>query len=334
VTRRHYPLAAKDHRGRNVLATLNQKIARYLGGFGRQRYVGLAEPHWLELDLGDLAEAKQATLYLTGWIWPADTSANVAIAQDPRFRTPESTLGGAQPPTLLIPDGRGGWATAISNMGFPSGKTQTVAVDLPLDKFPKGDYRVRVATAMELYWSDAFFTVDEPHVDLHVTKLPVANADLHYRGFSQIYQSTPTSPFLFDYDDVDPSPCWLPIRGPYTRYGDVTELLRRADSCYVAMSVGDELALRFQALSAAAPGRKRTYLFHANGWLKDFDMNGGASDQVGPLPFEGMSKYPYDLPEKYPETPEGLNFLRTYMNREPERRQFWDLLRPQPARNR
>jgi hypothetical protein len=231
-------------------------------------------------------------------------------------------------------------------MGFPSGKLQTVAVDLPLGQFPTGDYRIRIATAMELYWHEAFFTVDEKDLELAgrasdgpslarpanlaVTRLPVAKADLHYRGFSQMYQDTPTSPFLFNYDIVDRAPMWLPIPGPYTRCGDVTELLEKPDDRYVVMNVGDELTLHFTALPPPPAGRRYTFLFYANGWLKDFDMNGGASETVGPLPFAGMSRYPYSSPESYPQTPEGQEFRRKYLTREPDAREFWDQLRPVP----
>ena len=331
VRQRRPPLAARDHRGRDVLDIIRRRDGRYLGGFTRLRYVGLAEPHWLELDLGDLRGAKEATLFLTGWVWPTDTSANVAISQDPRFRGGPQVIGGSSPPALLVPDGRGGWVTAAPCVGFPAGKLQTVAVPLPLDRLPPGDGRVRLATSMELYWDEVFFTVDEPRAAVEVARLPVAAADLHYRGYSRISQASPTSPHLYDYDDVDPRPRWLPIRGRYTRYGDVTELLHQPDSRYVIMGTGDELTLRFPAPPPAA-GRTRSFIFYANGWLKDFDLNGAASDQIGPLPFDGMSRYPYCEPEQYPTTAEHERFQKTYLTRTEDWEAFWDALKP--AENR
>ncbi len=348
ATEKRAPRAARDHLGRDVLQTIHRRDGKYLGGFARRRYVGLAEPHWLELDLSDLSHAKRATLFLTGWIWPTDTSANVAISQDPRFSGPEGVVGGVQPPALLVPDGTGwatGWTTAIPSMGFPSGKLQTVAVDLPLDKFPphpslspaggegrvRGDYRVRIATSMELYWDEVFFTVDEPAVDLSVTKLMPVAADLHYRGYSRVGQESRESPILFDYHDVDPGPRWLPVPGPYTRFGAVTELLRQPDSAYVVMSPGDELTLEFDTLPPPAPGRRRTFVFFASGWLKDFDLNGEASDGAGPLPFDGMSRYPY-LPEEEKPPPEFQQFRARYVTREAQRQLFWEALRGRGGR--
>src|SRR5207253_7301110 len=55
------PVAARDHHGRDVLSYIRRRDGVYLGGFERQRYVGLAEPHYLELDLGDIGDARMIT---------------------------------------------------------------------------------------------------------------------------------------------------------------------------------------------------------------------------------------------------------------------------------
>jgi hypothetical protein len=250
----------------------------------------------------------------------------VAISQDPRHSGASGIIGGVQPPSLLVPDGRGGWTTALPMMGFPCGKMQTVAVELPLERFPPGDYRVRIATSMELYWDEVFFSVDEPLADSHVQQLTPALADLHYRGYSHVYQTSPIGPQLFDYQDVDKDPIWPPRPGPYTRYGPVTELLSDADTRYVVMGPGDELTLEFAALPPPPAGQRRTFLFYGNGWLKDFDMNGASSEAASPLPFDGMSRYPYAPPEEFARTPELQRFLKEYMIRQADGR-FWDLLR-------
>jgi hypothetical protein len=321
------PKAARDHRGRDVLDVIAHRDGHYLGGFRRQRYVGLAEPHYLELDLGDfslgdLGKAKQVMLFLTGWIWPTDTSGNVAISQDPRFAGPTGVVGGAQPPALLVADGKGGWTTLLPMMGFMSGKMQTVAVPLAVEQFPSKDYRVRIATSMEIYWDEVMFTVDESLAEHTLKKLSAAAAELRYRGYSRIQQVSPTSPFVHDYHDVDPRPAWLPVPGRCTRHGPVAELLTAADSQYVVMSPGDELALSFNELPLPRPGWARTFIFYGNGWLKDFDMNGSAGEAIGPYPFDGMKRYPYAAPESHPYP----QFLRDYLNREDDLDRFWNRL--------
>jgi hypothetical protein len=112
------------------------------------------------------------------------------------------------------------------------------------------------------------------------------------------------------------------MKGPYTRYGPVAELLHEPECRYVVMSPGDEMTLEFDALPPPSSGKKRTYLFYGNGWLKDFDMNGGASDAVTPLPFDAMPGYPHH--EKLP--PKLEEFRKAYLTREADA-EFWKLLR-------
>jgi hypothetical protein len=57
-------------------------------------------------------------------------------------------------------------------------------------------------------------------------------------------------------------------------------------------------------------------------------MNGSAGDQIGPYPFDGMSRYPYQLPEEFPTNGPRGRFLREYLTREANGGEFWDLLRP------
>lgn len=320
------PLAARDHTGRDVLDLIRHRDGIFLGGFERRRYIGLAEPHYLELDLGDLSEARSATLFLTGWVWPTDTSANVAISRDSRFRGSGSVVGGTQPPSLSIPDGEGGW-THLGMIGFPCGKMQTVAVPLPLERFSGGDYRVRIATSMEIYWDHVFFSTDDPAADLvplRIQRLKPTQADLHFRGYGRPYQQSPIGPHLYSYYDVDRRPIWKPIPGPYTRYGSVTELLLQPDDRYVVMAPGDELTIEYPFVPPPQAGWSRSFVFFASGWLKDFDMNGVSSESAGPLPFAAMTRYPYSPPETHPHP----NFIRQYMTREPDVQRFYDLLRP------
>ena len=66
---------------------------------------------------------------------------------------------------------------------------------------------------------------------------------------------------------------------------------------------GDQLELDFQAaaLPALAPGDTRDWLVRLDGYNKDGDFNNGWAQQVEPLPFHGMSGYPYPAHERYPD---------------------------------
>jgi hypothetical protein len=107
------------------------------------------------------------------------------------------------------------------------------------------------------------------------------------------------------------------MTGRYTREGDVRELLLASDDMFVISRPGDELILSFAAekLPPLPKGWKRTFLLYADGFSKEMDINSASPDQVGPLPFHGMSKYPYSWPERYPLTEKRRRYLETYNTR-------------------
>ena len=105
--------------------------------------------------------------------------------------------------------------------------------------------------------------------------------------------------------------------GRYTREGDVRELLLHSDDMFVISKPGDELSLTFDArrLAPLTRGWTRTFLLYADGFSKEMDINSASPDQVSPLPFHGMSKYPYFSPETYPLTPARAASIEKYNTR-------------------
>ena len=305
VAERRRPVSATDHLGRDALPALSALDDAYVGDFEPLRYQGLSEPHDLVLDLGDFDPGQPVQLYLRGWIFPTDASINVALSQS-------SSLATVMPHLQVIGEG-GEWVTAVPELSFPSGKNKTIVQNLT-GLFPTDDHRVRIRTNMNIYWDEVFFalgaaaaagstpaTVGEPTTaPTRLTVLQPVAADLRHRGFSREYRKGGRSgPPWFDYGTVSQEPRWRPIVGRFTRYGDVLPLVGEADDRYPIMAPGDELALRFAAagLPELQDGWTRTFLIYTEGWLKDADMNTAAGWKVGPLPFHGMSHYPYDESE-------------------------------------
>ena len=121
----------------------------------------------------------------------------------------------------------------------------------------------------------------------------------------------------YDYRQVSFTSPWKVMTGRYTREGDVRELLLSSDDMFVISRPGDELILSFEAskLPPLPEGWTRTFLLYADGFSKEMDINSASPDQVGPLPFHGMSRYPYAWPERYPLTPKRRKYLETYNTR-------------------
>ena len=60
----------------------------------------------------NLNNPQQITLFLTGWIYPTDTSLNVAFRQDPE-------VDGPRMPSVWVPDADGQWKETIGLHGIP-----------------------------------------------------------------------------------------------------------------------------------------------------------------------------------------------------------------------
>ena len=301
------PMSAVDEQGRDVLPLITQRDGRF-PTFERTPYDGLVERHWLELDLGDLSSVGEPVLYLDSWIYWAESSTVIAIAQDPRYAF--------EPVRLEVPDGEGGWRTAIESVGLPTSKGLVVPVPLAGVLRP-GDSRLRLTTNLCVYF-DQVFVAAADHADACMMhELPVMAGDLHYRGFSRMTERDALGYERFDYADVNRAGSWSPPSGRLTRYGDVTPLLQEPDDMYVIFGPGDELAMLFdgRGLPALPAGWRRSYIFYANGWVKDGDLNTLHSGTVEPLPFHAMSTYPYGPDEHYPNDAEHNRYHEQYNTR-------------------
>ncbi|MEX0728954.1 MAG: hypothetical protein WD065_21950, partial [Planctomycetaceae bacterium] len=308
VSERRAPIKAVNHQGRDLLPEMLNEDDRYAQPFDHRIKQGLVEEHFVELDLGDLDHPQKITLFLRGWMYPTGPSVNIAISQNPDITPPK-------PPALSVPDANGEWKEVIPFTGFPGGKAKTIAIDLS-NAFLTNDYRLRLSTNMEFCWDAAYYTVDEPGVELKEAVLPMASADLHFRGLSRMTLDEHNGPEHFDYDRVLTEPFWSPMQGKFTRFGDVRELITATDDLLLVMGAGDEVTIRWQVPEPPLPsGWKRDFILHNVGWNKDDDLNTAYGHQVEPLPFVGMPHYPYDVIPERMKTDAYLHYLKTYQTR-------------------
>ena len=311
VSEKRYPKSAVDHRGEDVSAALKAFDYRYAVEHAPGPYQGVVEPHAIILDLGDVSNDTPLTLFLSGWIFPTDTSINVALFQNPAINP--------RFPSVAVKNEKDEWETVIDMIGLPAGKNKTITVDLT-GEFLSEDRRVRIETDMQIYWDTAFFTVGTQTVPMEMTTLNPDSADLHYRGFSEMYRPNPHAPHLFDYQKVTKDAQWRDLAGYYTRYGDVASLLQEVDDMYVILNAGDEITVEFDAsrLPILKAGWVRDFILYSDGWDKDGDINTLTSQTVEPLPFHGMSKYPYPATEHYPDDDVHQRYQREYNTRRVE----------------
>ena len=308
VSKKYLPLSAVDQAGNDMREAVLAKDQTHTKHLTAGAFQGITELHDLILDFGNLTRPDSIFLFLQGWLFPTDASINVNISQ--------SNTTNLIFPKLQVINAAGIWETVIDNLGFPKGKNKTMIVDLT-DKFIVPDYRVRIRTNMQIFWDHIFIATEVTNRDLGMISLQPVFADLHYRGFSALSRKDFSSPHLPDYYDVTTGQKWRDLTGVYTRYGDVLPLLLESDNKYVVMNAGDEISLEFTAteLPELPSNWTRNFLFYNDGWLKDGDLNTAHGQTAEPLPFHGMSSYPYGPSDSRPSDPEYIDYLEFYNTR-------------------
>lgn len=305
------PRSAVDQHGRDVTDRLRTVDRLYAGATRPDpRFLGLADPHLVELDFGDqLAELPadaRLILVLHGWVEYGYSSTNFAASQ--------AGLRAEAPTIAVQRDGQ--WVALLREVGYPAGVNHTMTVELT-GLLQPADRRLRVSSNMELYWDRIFLARHLPDVPLKLTEVAARSADLHFRGYPREFSPDGRHPNLCDYNNLDRTVSWKLMSGNYTRFGQVAELLEAADDCFVIMGHGEELTLRFAVDSfgpVPADGR-RSFLLKTDSYCKDMDLYTVDPDTLEPLPFHGMSGYPYGPDEQYPDTEKTRDYRRRYNTR-------------------
>jgi cytochrome c-type biogenesis protein CcmH/NrfG len=276
---------ASDDTGQDVTSVVSELDEKYLDTFGRGPYQGVTRDHYVEVDLGqDAPLSGPLFLIAQGWMHPTDSSINVAISQGQSVKP--------KPLSLEVPDGKGGWVVAKPNLGFPAGRKKICLFDLTNVFRPNTPRRVRLRTNLEVFWDKLEWAQGLPDTQLRTTTINPDVADLHYRGYSVINKPDISSPEVPDYNRIASSKqVWRDLVGYYTRFGDVRELLSKADDRYVIMNAGDEMTFRFAVPALPPAGFVRDFIIIGDGWIKDGDYNSTFSKTVQPLPYHALQEY-------------------------------------------
>jgi tetratricopeptide (TPR) repeat protein len=303
------PVSVTDQYGSDLLPLVIDRDNQYTPYQKLGKYQGITEMSEIIVDPGKIDQNKELFMYLLGWIFPTDASINASISQSAETRI--------YAPVVEALNELGQWEVIVKDLAFPMGKDKMLIVDLS-GKVNAKDPRVRIRTNMQLHWDQIFFSQGMPETKVRSTSLAPTAADLHYRGFSKPFRKGGRyGPHWFDYDKVSTEPIWRDLTGYYTRFGDVLPLLLEADDMYVIKNAGDETTIEFDAASLPElpEGWTRDFLVHSVGWVKDGDLNTAHGQTVEPLPFHGMSRYPYGPEEAYPSGPEHMRYRENYNTR-------------------
>ena len=279
---------AVDDAGRDVTALVAARDGRYLATFAKGAYQGIAAPHSVDVELpAASAAAGPRVLVAEGWVYPTDSSINLAVAQG-RAAKPSGLALDAQ-------DASGAWREVVADLGFPAGKNKSMLIDLA----PAGSARhIRLRTNLEVYW-DRLAVAERADVPLRTERLALDRAELRFRGFSQTSSPRGDAPETPDYGRLaNTTQRWRDLEGYHTRFGDVRELLTGVDDRYVIMNAGDELRLEFAERPAPAAGWRRDFVLVGDGWEKDGDFNTEFSQTVLPLPSHARPAYGHEPPPR------------------------------------
>ena len=300
------PRDARDGEGEPILDKLTEVDDVWYDDFDLTDIHGYAEEYSITLDLGDLSNTENPVLLAYGWVDYAHSSSNWAASQ--RGLT-------LSPPRIEASDGRGGWRLLSADMGRPAGLPKHMLFDLK-GAFGTKDYRIRITTNAAIYW-DQFLVGSSRQIPLQIQRLLPTVADLSWRGYPAHTSINGTFAFRYHYDRLHTEAPWGTHAGSYTRLGPVTELVQATDDRFAIMFHGDELSFEFSAddLHPPAPGTKRSFMLYASGFGKDMDFHSAYSQTVEPLPFHGMSSYPYPTGERYPQSEAHLEYVEAYNTR-------------------
>lgn len=300
------PVLAIDGIGKDILPVISEMDREY------------TEAHYynfdtITLDLGDLSDAKQIKLLYNAYVeWPMSPEH----AQRYRYLQshPDEQYDYMSYAEVINEEGQ--WERAPVEFGFPQEWPRTAVLDIT-NWFKTEDYRLRIHNFHKIHVD--YIAVDtSENVEVHKTELAPAAAKLHWKGVS--VQSSPDGkdPLLSDYYSVTELAGYSTYEGNFTRYGDVLPLLAEVDDKFVVMHAGDSITVTFNGLPIPE-GMERDYYVVSDAYYKENFVRhllGQEISSVEPLPFHGMTTYPYSNSETYPHDAEHTAYLQEYNTRE------------------
>jgi len=309
VSRPILPQRASDPLGRDCTKALAKldRIYAYQPALDR-RFFGFCRPHSLELDFGNALANVTATnrlfLFISGYLeYPYSQTAYAA----------SQARVGWEPIRIERRQPDGSWEVIVADAGAFGGMARTMTVDLT-GRLGGTNCHLRLTSNLEIYYDRVFLAQDLGQDRVHTRKVPLSGAELRRLGFPREVSPDARMPLVYDYEQRDATAPFHVLRGAYTRHGPVDELLDAFDDRYVLVGPGDEIALKFQssALPRLERDMVRSFILVSHAYCKDMDLYTATPQTLEPLPFRGMSRYPYPPSESYPQTEAIIRYQEAY----------------------
>lgn len=212
---------------------------------------------------------------------------------------------------IYVKNSEDSWVKVYSRttLSSPAGSPRNQAVDMT-GKFLTSNYDVKVA--FDRVVVNTFSIDTTPQVEYTAHNYYPSSTNLHFGGFTAIDK---TNFWDHDYYTVtnNPPEQFALQTGNFTKYGDVTSLLSATDDQYVIMHYGDRMNVEFDYVPPA-DGMERDFTMYSWAPYKNAE-SGELGQKVTPLPYVGMTDYTLDT-TGYPQTPENLEYLKTWNTRE------------------
>jgi len=246
------------------------------------------------VDFGDLSSSSRKILILNG-------------VRDFKLKSPQSLK------YIQVKDAGGNWVNVLngkSQLDGLKGAPRTAAVDMS-NLFLTNDYHVRIGydkTTLNYIAMDTSPAQSFTENTYHPT-----SANLQFRGYTAV--DTSGAYWKHDYYNVKsyPSELFSSPSGNFTKYGDVAPLLQNSNDQYVIMHHGDSMDINFDYNPVPA-GKERSFILYSDALYKHATPDSW-SHTVNPLPFKGMTTYPYPDSQSYPNTQSNQDYLKNWNTR-------------------
>jgi hypothetical protein len=185
------------------------------------------------------------------------------------------------PPTLEARGADGQWVTIYTEFGYPAGMPRQMSV--PLERLPSGVDAIRLRTNLEIYWDCVRVVYAEDCPEAVRIEAPLSQARLSHVGFP-LRETGPQRLPSYDYEQREPFWDVRALRGIYTRFGTINDLVAHHDSALAIFGPGEEAHIEFDEVADPPEGWSRRFVLESHGWCKDMDLFTRFGETVAPLP--------------------------------------------------